>query len=137
MQADAVGREETSVRVLVVDDDPSVATLTGEYFHREADVCEVLVETDPRVALETVESTPRLDVVVCDFEMPGINGLELCQRLKRQRPALPFVLFTGSAKYKLQDHPDVEDVDALVIKDGERGRYRHLVEEVLTIVRSE
>mgnify|MGYP000539586186 CR=1 FL=1 len=137
MQADAVDRIETNVRVLVVDDDPSVATLTGEYFDRETDVHEVLVETDPRVALETVESTPRFDVVVSDFEMPRMNGLELCQRLKRQRPALPFVLFTGSAKYRLEDRPGVEDVDALVIKDGDRGRYRHLVEEVFAVLRGE
>ena len=136
MQAEPADRAEASVRVLVVDDDPSVATLAGEYLDRAADVRDVIVETDPRAALETVESDCELDAVVCDFKMPTLDGLELCQKINHQQPELPFVLFTGSAKYKLADRPGVEDVDALVIKDGERGRYRRLVEEVLAVATS-
>jgi CheY-like chemotaxis protein len=123
--------------VLVVDDDHAVATLTGEYFQREDDVAEVTVETNARDALRIVDADSALDAIVCDFKMPGMDGLDLFEAVRERRPDLPFVLFTGSAKYQLEDRSSVEEVDAVVIKDGDRGRYRHLVDEVVTVATTE
>jgi CheY-like chemotaxis protein len=33
--------------------------------------------------------------VVCDYEMPGMNGGELAAEIKRSRPRMPFLLISG------------------------------------------
>lgn len=130
MHAEPPGERATNVRVLVVDDDRDVAALTGEYLDREDAVSDVVIETDPRAALETIESSPRLDAIVCDFKMPGMDGLELFREIDH-RPGLAFVLFTGSARQTFQSRPAVEDVDALVAKGGDGRRYQRLVTVLL------
>lgn len=34
-------------------------------------------------------------LLVCDLDMPGINGVDLCEILRRYKPELPIVMFTG------------------------------------------
>lgn len=131
MHAEPPAQREANVRVLVVDDDGDVAALTGEYLDREDAVSDVVIETDPRAALETIESSPHLDAIVCDFKMPGMDGLELSREIDHHRPGLAFVLFTGSARQTFKSRPAVEDVDALVTKGGDGKRYRRLVTALL------
>jgi CheY-like chemotaxis protein len=40
---------------------------------------------------------PQVDAVVTDYEMPEMNGDEVVTTLKKMRPSLPVVLFTGSS----------------------------------------
>ncbi|MFW6382572.1 MAG: PAS domain S-box protein, partial [Haloferacaceae archaeon] len=77
-----------------VEDDPAFADLTRTYLEREDDQFVVETETDPRAALSAIESDPP-DCVVSDYEMPGMNGLELLEAVRAAHPRLPFVLFTG------------------------------------------
>ncbi len=73
-------------RVLVVDDDWLNRELIETYL-RDAD-CEVLTAYDGNKALEITAQTP-LDLVLLDVNLPGINGYEVCQRLKHS-PATQF-----------------------------------------------
>ena len=50
--------------------------------------------------------TAQFDVVVTDYAMPGMNGLDLATRVKRIQPQLPIVLATGYAE--LPPHAAVE-----------------------------
>ena len=49
---------------------------------------------------EAVEQAVRLhpDIVVVDLEMPGLNGLEVTRRIKRQLPDCEVLIFTGSGE---------------------------------------
>jgi DNA-binding response OmpR family regulator len=78
--------------VLVVDDDPTVSDVVRRYL--EQDGCSVRLAVDGAGALAAVaESVP--DLVVLDLMMPGIDGLEVCRRLRRQLPSLPIVMLTA------------------------------------------
>lgn len=48
-------------------------------------------------AEEALEQIPLVtpDIVVIDFSLPGMNGLELLQRLQKEYPALPTVIISG------------------------------------------
>jgi DNA-binding NarL/FixJ family response regulator len=48
------------------------------------------------------ESQP--DVVILDFQMPGINGIESARRMMEIAPAVPIVLFTQHASAELERH---------------------------------
>ncbi|HLL66684.1 MAG TPA: response regulator transcription factor [Micromonosporaceae bacterium] len=79
-------------RVLVVDDDPTVSDVVRRYLERDG--CRVQLVDDGVTALDAVAAeTP--DLVVLDLMMPGIDGLEVCRRLRRQLPDLPVVMLTA------------------------------------------
>jgi DNA-binding response OmpR family regulator len=78
--------------VLVVDDDPTVSDVVRRYLEH-AD-CEVTLAADGRAALNAVASR-RPDLIVLDLMLPGIDGLEVCRRLREGDPELPIVMLTA------------------------------------------
>jgi DNA-binding response OmpR family regulator len=79
-------------RVLVVDDDPTVSDVVRRYL--EQDGFEVALAADGLSALAAVDAQPP-DLVVLDLMLTGIDGLEVCRRLRRTRPTLPVVMLTA------------------------------------------
>ncbi|GAB3232148.1 response regulator transcription factor [Glycomyces halotolerans] len=78
-------------RVLVVDDDPALADVVARYLRREG--YEVDYASDGASGLRRALST-RPDLVVLDLMMPGMDGFEVCRRL-RQATAVPVVMLTA------------------------------------------
>jgi DNA-binding response OmpR family regulator len=88
------------MRVLIVDDDPAALRLMDYVFHR-ADY-EVHLAENGAVALSKSKQID-LDLIILDVMMPGMSGLEVCERL-RAWPAtahLPIIML--SAKGQLED----------------------------------
>jgi two-component system KDP operon response regulator KdpE len=84
-----------SVRVLVVDDDPIVAEVVFDYLRHAG--MEPRHATDGPAALVLAEEW-RPDLVVLDLMLPGIDGLEVCRRLRKAwdgRGPLPVVMLTA------------------------------------------
>ncbi|GGK80576.1 DNA-binding response regulator [Mangrovihabitans endophyticus] len=78
--------------MLVVDDDPTVSDVVRRYL--EQDGYRVRLVGDGNAALAAVDAeTP--DLVVLDLMLGGIDGLEVCRRLRRDRPGLPVVMLTA------------------------------------------
>ena len=94
--SNAPGRGET---ILVVDD--SLAWLR---FAREiltAGGCQAQTCEDPREALSLLEQNPeRIDLVITDLQMPGLDGIELAAELLKIKPTLPVVL-TSAAVFQM------------------------------------
>ena len=89
-------------RVLVVEDTESVRALIS-YLLRRRGYEVVAVDNGPEALVRALED---IDVVVMDVGLPGLNGLEVCRRL-RAAPAtasLPVILLTGRSH-----HEDVRD----------------------------
>jgi len=81
-------------RVLIVDDEEALRDLISETL--AADQYNVDTAGDGETALRMTKSA-RYDLVVCDWKMPGLNGLEFYQQLKTTDPetASRFVFLTG------------------------------------------
>jgi two-component system response regulator ResD len=78
-------------RVLVVDDDPTVADVVTRYLEREGFAVDVVA--DGTVALEhALAELPAL--VVLDLMLPGLDGLEVCRRLRAVAP-IPVIMLTA------------------------------------------
>jgi PAS domain S-box-containing protein len=70
-------------RVLVVDDEPlTVAMATAAL----RDVHDVVGVTDPEAGLARILGDESIEVVVCDIMMPGLTGMDIYERVKRERP---------------------------------------------------
>jgi two-component system response regulator HydG len=81
-------------RVLFVDDDADMRGLV------EAGLREIGFETHLCASAEealAVLPAEDFDVAIVDFQMPGMNGLELCERIVAARPDVPVVVLTAHA----------------------------------------
>lgn len=77
--------------VLVIEDDATVADVVSRYLAREG--YEVEVADDGKVGLQrALESMP--DIVVLDIMLPGMDGLEVCARLRAEVP-IPVIMLTA------------------------------------------
>ncbi len=83
---------ERLVRVLVVDDDPGVTTLLARGLRYEG--FGVDVASSGEEALHLVKRG-RPDLVVLDVMMPGIDGFEVCRRLRAAHDRLPVLMLTA------------------------------------------
>lgn len=85
--------EGKSSTILIIDDHPATRKLLedilGHMYH-------VLLASNGLEALELVRENPQIDMVLLDIIMPGMNGYEVCQRLKEdERTAdIPVVFLT-------------------------------------------
>jgi DNA-binding NtrC family response regulator len=79
-------------RVLIVDDEPDMGALIDAGLR--AIGIETRVVAAPAEALALIV-TEDFDVVLTDLQMPGMSGLELCERIVAQRPDVPVIVVTG------------------------------------------
>jgi CheY-like chemotaxis protein len=86
---------EPSMRILVVEDDPSVAQVLAEVLRVEGH--DVLVALDGVEALNVVERTT-VDGVFLDLVMPGLDGLSVLSRIRSRFPDLPVVILSAHAE---------------------------------------
>lgn len=86
--------ESESFTVLMVDDEPSVRNLVQRLLESRGH--RVLLAEDGRVALQRfVEDTP--DVVICDVQMPNVDGIQLLQEIRQLSATAEVVMITGFA----------------------------------------
>ena len=78
--------------VLVVDDDPTVSDVVRRYLERSD--FDVTLAVDGQQALAAA-AQHRPDLVVLDLMLPGLDGLEVCRRLRTRDPDLPVVMLTA------------------------------------------
>lgn len=81
-------------RVLVVDDDRNVAEVVSRYLEREG--FDVETVDDGLTAVDRATASPP-DLVVLDLMLPGIDGLEVCRRLRVLAP-VPVIMLTAKGE---------------------------------------
>lgn len=92
--------ESMPIRVLVVDDEPSVReSLTG--FLEDHDF-EVMSAESGEEALEILAEN-EADAAIIDIRLPGIDGDVLIIEAHQTRPAIRFLIYTGSTEYVPSD----------------------------------
>ncbi len=82
-------------RVLVVDDDPDVRALVELKLRLEG--LEVVTAETGEEALAML-SMQSFDLVVLDLMMPGIDGIEVCRRIRERNADLPVIMLTARAQ---------------------------------------
>lgn len=81
-----------ATRVLVVDDDPTVSDVVRRYLERAG--YEVTLAADGHRAL-TEFSGQRPDLLILDLMLPGIDGLEVCRRIRQRPDHVPIIMLTA------------------------------------------
>ncbi|MBF0184418.1 MAG: hybrid sensor histidine kinase/response regulator [Magnetococcales bacterium] len=92
-----------AARILIVDDESTnidvlVGLLQGQY--------RTLVAKSGEQALRRAHATPRPDLILLDIMMPGLDGYEVCQRLKGdpETAGIPVIFITGKSSTEDETH---------------------------------
>jgi two-component system response regulator ResD len=78
-------------RILIVDDEPTVREVVGQYLELEGYT--VMQASNGLEALRLAEAFPP-DLIILDLMLPGIDGLDVCRRL-RTKSAVPILMLTA------------------------------------------
>lgn len=119
-------------RVLLVDDDPSLADLMADQLGDLREEFSIRVETDPSDALDAVENDD-LDCVVSDHHMPQMTGLELLRYVREINPDLPFILFTARGSEEIASDAVSEGVTDYFRKRRGADQWRILANRIENI----
>ena len=90
-----------SPRVLVVDDEPSIAT--GLRVFLEDEGMQVNSASSGEEAVDIARNDSSFDVCIMDMRLPGMNGDTTIRTLHEISPCLKFIIHTGSADYSIPD----------------------------------
>ena len=81
------------MKILVVDDERAVRESLRRALELEG--YEIELAADGREALERLEADSQPDALILDVLMPGVDGLEVCRRLRRTGSRLPVLMLTA------------------------------------------
>jgi len=94
---------------LCIDDHPNALAGWGLYLQGAG--YGVLTTTDPNDGLELFATRP-IHAVLLDYTMPGLDGTEVARTMKRLKPAVPILLFSGH----VLPNTALQAVDAVLFK---------------------
>ena len=97
-------------RILIVDDEEDIRktvnlTLTKAGY----DVVEAVDGEAGIQAIKSGDNPVMVDTIICDMQMPKVNGMEAVAFFRQQFPTVPVIVLTG--------HPDIKDANTL-FKEG-------------------
>lgn len=105
-----------SLRILVVEDQQQTRVWIADVL-KQMGVREVQTANDGSEALDIVHRDPGgVDLIICDWAMPRMNGMDLLAAIRTIRPNLPFIMETG---HGTKDHvlaARAQGVDAFIVK---------------------
>ena len=123
-----------NVRVLVVDDDEALGSLTATFLDRQRESFEVSTATSGTDALSILE-TESVDCVVSDYEMPGMDGIELLRTVRDHDAKLAFILYTARGSEEVASEAISAGVTDYLQKGTGSERYALLANRIEHAVR--
>lgn len=94
----SIDKSSNTRRILLVDDDTSQLDVLSKYLNRAGFLTITCEDGDEAIA--ALEGFP-IDVLVCDVQMPRMNGLSVLNWVRENRPELRVVLMTAFSSYEL------------------------------------
>jgi CheY-like chemotaxis protein len=117
-------------RIAYVDDDEVMLLMVERLLKRRG--FEVTCYSEPAALLQRLRAFPgELDIVVSDFNMPGMSGVELAQGLREFAKDLPVIVSSGYISEELRASARQAGVSALLEKEDTLERLAPLIASVL------
>jgi DNA-binding response OmpR family regulator len=88
--------EPSDINILVVDDEEDVVEVVSHFLEEEG--YNVMTAYDGEAALE--EANPDIDLILLDIMLPGLDGYEVCERLRSrvETETIPIIFLTAKAE---------------------------------------
>ncbi len=83
--------------VMIIDDQPAARNLLKKML-KELQIEEVFEAANGQEAMRFLDSAPdMIDLVICDWNMPSVSGIELLKQVRSTGSQIPFLMVTGRA----------------------------------------
>ena len=103
--------------VMIVDDDPNIRNVIRFILTKAG--YRVMEASDGEAAIARMEISGRADdiaTIICDLQMPKLNGAELIAHLRTHYPTIPFVILTADPDFLLNEILAKQGVCEFLIK---------------------
>src|SRR6185503_21137957 len=104
---------ECGMKIVVVDDEPTIVLMCRRVLEAQGHVVQGF--TDVKSALAQLEAEDA-EMLVVDYKMPELNGLEFVQRAWQLRPALRVVMITAHGTREIMNRATETGVKSVVLK---------------------
>jgi len=113
--SDCVGK-----KLLVVDDNETNRKIVRIYAEQLS--MDVVEDASPEKALERLEGDERIDIAVIDFQMPNVDGIELCQSIRKieKRQDLALIVFSSVADLETRERARNLNLSDYMIKPASK-----------------
>lgn len=101
--------------ILLVDDEGSLTALLKRVVRGLAQAYQIVPCTDGRRAIAELQAR-RVALVITDYQMPDLDGLQLTRLVKARLPHVPVVMITALATAELQARAQAAGVDRFIAK---------------------
>ncbi|MHA2233342.1 MAG: response regulator, partial [Candidatus Hodarchaeales archaeon] len=120
--------------ILFVDDEKSLLLLAKKYLEEQRSDFHVSITTSARGALQNLKEN-HYDAIVSDFQMPGMDGIELLKRIRDEHNYIPFIMFTGRGREEVAMRALNLGADYYLMKgmdlNSMYGELAHIIDRVL------
>lgn len=124
----------TMFSVLYVDDEPDLLEL-GQLFLEESGEYSVATSTSAEEALES-PSIKSYDVIISDYQMPGMDGIAFLKAVRERFGDIPFILFTGRGREEVVIDAINNGADFYLQKGGDpKSQFAELSHKIRQSVR--
>jgi PAS domain S-box-containing protein len=117
-----------------VDDEPEFLEMSATLLERASDDIEVLTAEGGEQAVDVLDGG-HVDCVVSDYDMPGMDGLDLLREVRERYPTVPFILLTARGSEGVASEAISAGVDDYLQKGGGDEQYQLLANRVRNLVR--
>jgi two-component system chemotaxis response regulator CheY len=120
------------LRVLLVEDDAFALRLATSVL-KQLGVTNLVAVKDGKAAIEQLShETARFDLIISDWNMPNVTGLDLLKHVRQTWENMPFLMLTGNTNEEFVRTAQANRVDAYIIKPFSPAQ---LKQKIMTIFR--
>jgi PleD family two-component response regulator len=107
-----------TINVLLIDDDSMFARLTQHVLSRfEGREFHLTWKSDAEEALNEIRTRTDIDIILTDYMMPGLNGLDFCLQLNELESTIPVIFITSAKEFQLVIDAMKLGVEEFVLKE--------------------
>ncbi|NND06006.1 MAG: response regulator [Saprospiraceae bacterium] len=114
-------------RILVVDDNETNLKILKTQLEQWG--CEVFLASSAASAIKEFSSVPRIDMILTDMQMPGMDGTALAKSIKDLQEDIPIILLTSLGDTSYKENADL--FSAVLIKPVKHHRLQKIIQEQL------
>jgi len=118
-----------TIHLLHVDDEPGALSTTENYFERFHDGIAIETTTDPESAVDRVRGSD-IECVLCDYDMPEMDGLAVLETIRAAGLSQPFILYTGKGSEDVASEAISAGVTDYVEKGESTGHFAVLANRI-------
>ena len=117
-----IDSKSAPLSVLLIEDSEHDRVAFRRSFKKAKAPCKITECVHAEEALEQLRSdVSRFDILVADYKLPGMSGLDLCKELIKEESSLPMVILTGTGSEQIAVEALKAGVDDYLVKDPSQG----------------